>query len=317
MAEAEIDVLQGAVALDGAEEPGAGAVCPFVLKEGAMNRFAARKLALCTALLCVLTAPLLAQVPGGHEMSAPSHSAPVNASLEFDVATIKPSNPDQPGKQFMAKGHEFITINTTLNDLITFAYGVHLRQVAGGPAWMASEKFDLNGKPAGDSPPTDAQWKTMIQKLLQDRCKLAFHRESRELPVYALTVAKTGPKLAKSEAAPDSLPGMGFRGFGNMPVSNATMADFAAMMQAAVLDRPMIDRTGLQGRYDFVLRWTPDDSQFIGMRPPGTSLPGGDDPNAPPNLFTAVQEELGLKLTAIKAPVDVMVIDHVERPSAN
>jgi uncharacterized protein (TIGR03435 family) len=102
-----------------------------------------------------------------------------------------------------------------------------------------------------------------------------------------------------------------------MPVSNASMADFAAMMQGAVLDRPMIDRTGLKGRFDFVLKWTPDDSQFIGMRPPSASLAGNDRPDAPPSLFTAIQEQLGLKLESAKAAVDVLVIDHVEMPSPN
>ena len=235
----------------------------------ALSSVASHKLLLVTGFLGVIAAPITAQSAAANEATTSSLHAPANASPEFDVATIKATNPEMPGKQFMAKGHEFVTINTTLNDLITFAYGVHSRQVAGGPAWMVSEKFDLNGKSGGESQPTDAQWKSMIRKLLEDRFKLTYHREPRALPVYALTVAKGGPKLTTSEADPNGLPGIGFRGFGNMPVQNATMADFAAMMQGAVLDRPMIDRTGLKGRYDFTLKWTPDDSQFIGMRPPG------------------------------------------------
>jgi uncharacterized protein (TIGR03435 family) len=254
-------------------------------------------------------------ITSGPQVASAMSSA--DAALEFDVATIKPSNPSTPGKQFMAKGHQFITINTTLNDMITFAYGVHTREIAGGPGWMQSEKYDLDGKFAGVADPDDRQWTRMIQRLLTDRFKLTFHREPRELSVFVLTVGKDGPKLKKSEADPTSLPGIGFRGFGNMPVSNATMADFAAMMQGAVLDRPMIDRTGLSGRFDFVLQWTPDDSQFPGLRPPGATLPAGDTPGAPPDLFRAVQEQLGLKLDATKAPVEVLIIDHVERPSAN
>ena len=262
----------------------------------ALDSMTARIFLLAAALLCA-AAPLAAQ------------STPANP--EFDVATIKASNPNQPGKQFMAKGHEFVTINTTLDDLITFAYGIHTRQIAGGPAWIATDKFDLDGKSSGADQPTDAQWKRMIQKLLQDRFQLTYHREPRELSVYMLTVTRGGPKMKPSEADPNSLPGSGFRGFGNMPVFNATMADFAGMMQGLVLDRPMIDRTGLTGRYDFTLRWTPDDSQFIGMRPPGMSMPGSDSPNAPPTLYTAIEEQLGLKLEATKAPVDVLVIDRV------
>jgi uncharacterized protein (TIGR03435 family) len=261
--------------------------------------------ALATPLLC---RALHAQDPTPHARDVPS---------EFDVATVKLSNPDVPGRQFMAKGHQFLTVNTTLNDLITFAYGLNVRQVVDGPAWAASEKYDLDGKVAGDGQPNDAQWKLMIQRLLRDRFMLKFHHESRVLPVYELSLGKSGPRLAESNADPASLPGMGFRGFGNMPVSNATMRDFSAMMQGSVLDRPMIDRTGLTGRYDFVLRWTPDDSQFIGMRPPGSVIPGSDSPNAPPGLFAAIQEQLGLKLSSVKAAVDVMIVDHVEKPSAN
>lgn len=254
----------------------------------------------------------------GDAVASTGRESPVaDVSPAFDVATIKLSNPATPGRQFMAKGHEFITINTTLSDLITFAYSLNVRQIVGGPPWLASEKYDLDGKSEGSSQPTDTQWKTMIQKLLADRFKLSYHHESRELPVYVLTVGKNGPKLKRSEADPSALPGIGFRGFGNMPVHNVTMTDFAALMQGSVLDRPVIDRTGLKERYDFVLRWTPDDSQFIGMRPPGAALPGTGRPDAPPSLFTAVQEQLGLKLESTKARVDVLVIDHVEMPSAN
>jgi uncharacterized protein (TIGR03435 family) len=265
----------------------------------------------------VNTAGLTADANTTAKPSAALSPKSADVTPEFDVATIKLSNPATPGRQFMAKGHQFITINTTLNDLITFAYGLNIRQIVGGPAWLGSEKYDLDGKSEGAGQPSDAQWKLMIQKLLADRFKLRYYHESRELPVYVLSVGKSGAKLKPSEADPGALPGIGFRGFGNMPVSNATMADFAAMMQGSVLDRPMIDRTGLKGRYDFVLKWTPDDSQFIGMRPPGAALPGNDAAGAPPSLFTAIQEQLGLKVESMKAPVEVFVIDHVEMPSPN
>jgi uncharacterized protein (TIGR03435 family) len=253
----------------------------------------------------------------GTVCAQPAASRTPAAPPEFDVASIKLSDPDAPGKQFFGKGRQFLTINTTLNDLITYAYGLHTRQLAGGPAWMATEKYDLNGKSSEGEEPDDRQWKLMIRGLLADRFKLAYHRESRDLSVYVLTVGKSGPKLKPSEGDPNGLPGIGFRGFGNMPVSNATMTDFAAMMQASVLDRPMIDRTGLPGRFDFVLQWTPDDSQFIGLRSPGANQPSADNLSAPPDLFTAIQEQLGLKLEAAKVPVDVLVVDHVEHPSAN
>ena len=111
------------------------------------------------------------------------------------------------------------------------------------------------------------------------------------------------------------LPGMIFRGLGNLPVSNATFAEFAGVMQTAVLDRPVVDRTGLPGRYDFTLTWTADDSQFaqMGVRVP----PPSGDPNAPPGLFTAIQEQLGLRLEPTTAPVGALIIDRVEKPSEN
>jgi uncharacterized protein (TIGR03435 family) len=106
-----------------------------------------------------------------------------------------------------------------------------------------------------------------------------------------------------------------FRGLGDLGVRNANMADFTGLMQQAVLDRPVLDQTELTGRYDFTLVWTPDDSQFAGM---GAKIPPPtDSANAPPNLYTAIQEQIGLKLEATKAPADVMVIDHVEKPSEN
>ena len=164
--------------------------------------------------------------------------------------------------------------------------------------------------------PAARQWKGMLQKLVVERFKLTFHRDKRELSVYVLSVAKGGPKLTKSEGDPNGLPGLFFRGrLGDLGVRNANMADFTQLMQSAVLDRPVVDQTGLSGRFDFTLDWTPDDSQFAGMGakfPPPT-----DSANAPPNLYTAIQEQIGLKLEATKAPADVMVIDHVEKPSEN
>ena len=104
-------------------------------------------------------------------------------------------------------------------------------------------------------------------------------------------------------------------GLGNLPVSNATIAEFAGVMQSAVMDRPVVDKTGLTGRWDFAIRWTPDESQFggLGVRVP----PPTDDPNAPPGIFTAFTDQLGLKLDPSRAPVEVLVIDKVEKPSEN
>jgi uncharacterized protein (TIGR03435 family) len=238
-----------------------------------------------------------------------------DAPAAFEVATIRPSNPNQPGKLFTVKGRQVLTINTTLADLITFAYGLHARQIDGGPSWMTSDPYDVTGLPGAPGIPNQEQLRGMVRQLLEDRFQLAFHRETRDQSVYAIVMGEGGHKLARNDSNPQGLPSLLFRGLGMLPAVNATMADLAGVMQAAVMDRPVVDRTGLEGRYDFTIRWTPDESQFagLGVRVP----PPSDDPNAPPGLFTAFQEQLGLKLESTRAPAEVLVIDRVERPSEN
>jgi len=246
---------------------------------------------------------------------APPKPMAADAPAVFEVATIKPSIPDRPGKIFTVKGRQVITINTTTADLITFAYDLHAKQIVGGPPWMESEKYDVTGQPEGQGVPSRAQLSAMVRKLLEDRFKFTFHREKRELGVYAITVVPGGPKLTKNDTNPNGLPGLFFKGLGTLPAVNATMSDLAMAMQTAVLDRPVVDKSGLQGRWDFTLRWTPDESQFQGM---GVRVPPpSNDPDAPPGLFTAFQEQLGLKLESTRAPVEVLVVDRVEKPSEN
>ena len=244
----------------------------------------------------------------------PAMAADANPS--FEVATIKPSKPDQPGKLLTVRPNaSFGTINTTTADLINFAYDVQAKQVVNAPDWMGSEKFDIEAKPDSPGMPTDVQLKAMVRKLLADRFELKFHEDKKEMSAYVLAIAKNGPKLKKSEGDPNGLPGLFFRQLGYLTVQNATMANFVHLMQSAVLDRPVVDQTGLDGRWDFVLKWTPDESQFggMGMKVP----PPSDAADAPPPLFTAIQEQIGLKLEAGKAPVPVLVLDHLEKPSAN
>jgi uncharacterized protein (TIGR03435 family) len=238
-----------------------------------------------------------------------------DARAVFEVATIKPSNPAAQGRLFTVKGRQVITINTSLADIITMAYELHARQIVGGPSWMESDKYDITGQPEGQGLPNVTQMRAMLRALVEDRFKLKMHREKRELSAYALVVAPGGAKLTKNDSNPNGLPSLLFRGLGVLPVNNATMAEFAGVMQLAVLDRPVVDRTGLQGRYDFTLTWTPDETQFasFGVRIP----PPSNAADAPPALFTAVQEQLGLKFDSVRAPVEVLVIDHLEKPSEN
>jgi uncharacterized protein (TIGR03435 family) len=248
----------------------------------------------------------------------PPQPMPTDAKPKFDVATIKPSEPNRPGKGIGFRGREFRAMNFNVDDLIGFAYGLHTKQIVGAPDWFNTQLFDITGVPDVEGQPSMKQMNMLMENLLTERFQLKFHYEKRELPVYALTATKGGPKMTVSTASPDAGTGFGFRRLGDLSVRNMTMAEFVKWMQGGVMDKPVVDQTGLKDRYDFTLKWTPDESQFAQFRSTG-ALPAGnpEDPNAPPSLYTAIQEQLGLKLDPVKAQDDVMVVDHVERPSAN
>ena len=235
----------------------------------------------------------------------------------FDVATIKPSKPDAQGKGFGVRGRKVSTFNTTLIDLVEFAYDVQSKQIVNAPAWMETDHYDISGQPDLEGQPSHEQLKEMMQKLLTDRFKLTFHRDKKELAVFAMTVAKTGLKLKESEVTAGGLPGLffhpGAKGGLVFTIRNATMHEMVGVMQAAMLDRPVADQTGLTGRYDGDVTFTPDDSQMGGL---GAKLPPPPEgAEAPPPLFNAYPDQLGLKIEATRAPVEVLVLDHVEKPS--
>ena len=240
-----------------------------------------------------------------------------SAAPSFEVATIKPAKPEERFSLLINRSGMMNTTDTSVSDLIKFAYDLHPRQIAGGPAWVETEKYDITGKPDTPGTPNMKQLKSMVRKLLADRFQLTFHFDKKELSVYAIGVAKTGPKLTANTSNPGGLPGFGGGGRPGMRAVNATMTEFAAVLQANVLDRPVVDQTGLAAaRWDFILRWTPDPSQG----PPGAPqpvAPPAPDADAPPDLFLAMQQQLGLKLESTKAPVDVLVVDRLEKPSAN
>jgi uncharacterized protein (TIGR03435 family) len=242
-----------------------------------------------------------------------------DADPAFEVATIKPSNPDASGKYLRMPGRHLQIHNFSLVDLIGFSYGLQFKQMMGLPAWAETDKYDIDGPPDKEGRPNDAQMKAMIQKLVAERFGLKFHRDKKEMPVFALTVTKAGPKLTKSDSTSNQLEALYFNAgaAGGLVLAgkNASMADLCATLQQIVLDRPVPDQTGIQGRFDFNLTFTPDDSQMVGM--PMKLPPPPDNAEAPPPLFKAIQDQLGLKLEATKAPVEVIVIDHVERPSGN
>jgi uncharacterized protein (TIGR03435 family) len=251
------------------------------------------------------------------EPPPPPKLMPKDANPTFEVSTIKPSKPDSPGKSILVGrggANLFTTTNTTVYELIAFAYGVHPRQIAGGPSWIDADKWDISAKPDQSGMPSVTQLSKMVQKLLEDRYQLTFHREKKELSVYAIMVAKSGSKLAKSEAQ-GNLPGFGGPP-GNIGARNTTLEEFAGFLQARVLDRPVVDQTGLSGRFDLQLKYAPDAAQQA-QAGPGAPAPAPAVNTDLPDLFAAFQQQLGLKLESTKAQVDVMVIDKLTKPSEN
>ena len=258
----------------------------------------------------------LLAIAAGSSWAQPAPARP--AFDAFEVATIKPAAPE-PGRYIrMQSVHRFYAKGFTLKALVAAAFSLTPGAISGGASWTDGERYDILAATPGDIQPNSEEQMAMLRRLLRDRFHLAFHRESKELPVYALTVAKSGPKLKPSAAPAGALPELvntiypeekgGVRAV--LPARNATMVQFAAMLQRAVLDRTVLDHTGLSGTYDFDLEWTPDESQF------GGQLPRTVEPTRP-GLFSAIQEQLGLRLEATRGPVATLVIDRVEQPSEN
>ncbi len=247
-------------------------------------------------------------IPSVSELLKPMRK---DASPAFEVASIKPCEPTKFSSGFKISGRRVYAERETLRAIITFAYGVGPGQILNAPAWADTDYFNVYGQPDEPGAPSLDQMRIMYRKLLSDRFQLSCHREKKELPAYGMVVGKNGPKLARSESGLSAMPDQRVPRPGLLTERNATMAEFARTLQDFVLDRPVLDQTNLEGRFDFMLTWTPDQSQFSGRVRPT------DDPNTPPDLFTAMQEQLGLKLEATKGAVDVLIIDKVEKPSEN
>ena len=238
-----------------------------------------------------------------------------DAKPTWDVATIKPAPPDEKGKGFGGPPRHFRTGNTTLNDLIMFAYDVNSKQIAGGPAWMETDKFDIiTGEPDLPDSPNQKQVKAMLRNLMEQRFGMKFHTEKRDMQAYVLSVAKSGPKMVKNESGDHQGSSFYFTKLGNLIFRDDTMDDFCSGMQGAVFDRPVVNHTGLEGYWNGTLKWTPDETQFTVFN---AKIVPNDAADAPPPIFTAIQEQIGLKLEAQKTAVSVMVLDHVEKPSEN
>jgi uncharacterized protein (TIGR03435 family) len=242
-------------------------------------------------MLTILLTVLLAATTGYAQTEAP----------EFEVASIKPnhSGSGNSGTTF-TQGHIAIE-NRSLKSLIEEAYDVRDFSFS-GPGWLDAERFDIMAKPPDGTPSN--QYSLMLQTLLTERFKVAVHRETKTMAGYALILTKTGPKL---EPADDPKSTSTTTGRGTMRATAVSMSSFADML-GRQMNQPVQDSTGLTGIYKLKLEWTPDDS------PSGakTDLPSG------PGIFTALQEQLGLKLRAQKIQIEMVVVDSAEKtPTEN
>ena len=253
--------------------------------------------------------------------------------LTIEVASIKPNNSGQPGPRFRQLMEGFSVEGITVQLLVQMANGIQHFQIAGGPAWMRAERFDIALKVEGVTGPLPpGRLPSVLQSLLADRFQLKVHREMKEGLIYALVAGTGGPKL---EAAAGWRPQVmsGQRGYVSGTMDLTALGDALAWR----LERPVVNKTGLSGSYDIELIWTPDVGQLSGSnlppppppgppgapRPPAAGeapillpmrMPPAPDPSGP-SIFAALQEQLGLKLESTRGPVEVLVIDSVERPT--
>ena len=236
------------------------------------------------------------------------------------MATIKPTAPeDINGGRYirMQSAHRFQVKNYTVDGLIAAAYDLNPKAISGGPAWAETDHYEVIAVTPGELRPL---YDDQMRMLLNDRLNLRFHRGKKEFAIYELTAAKGGPKLEPSNAPPDEPYNVtstvhpaasGGIDYVHLPAHNATIQQFASVLQRAILDRPVVDNTMLTGRYDFDLEWTPDESQF------GGQLPLGPPDSGKPSLFTALQQRLGLKIEATRGMIETLMIDGLDKPSAN
>ena len=289
------------------------AVCGLVVALAASGSFGARKAG--------------AQQPGAQLLHPAAEPPPV-----FEVATIKPSQGNSGLTNYGIAEGRFKADNATVADLIKLAYDVRSDdQFEKGPDWTNSERFDMDAKIAEADAvalqklaPTERfnQYRLMVQSLLTDRFKLKVSTRETVLPVYAMVVARNGPKLTATAAGKQHMPWLWGGSRGELHAASVSMGFFAGWISGRgdAGGRVVVDETGLTEVYDFTLKWTPVESAASAMGGAATNAAAANAPGTDqggPSLLTALNEQLGLKLESTKAPVQVLVIDHVERPSQN
>lgn len=262
------------------------------------NDFRPRTALFCFILLVETTA--LAQT-GSSAQNPPAN----NTGAVIEVAVVRPHPPAVVHNNFRFSKNRFILEDQPMMKLIAYAYSLNPHQIVGAPGWVSDDHYDLSGTTNLTTDATVPQQQQLIRQLLKERFGLQFHRESRDMSAYALEVVKGQPKLTPA-AHPNAQPFEWTDGHDWERTQNFTsysMNDFI-LLQQLFMDRPLVDQTGLTGRYDFKLTFSYGNS-------PDTNA------DAPPTIFTAIQEQLGLKFEPVKAPVDAFVIDHIERPTPN
>jgi bla regulator protein blaR1 len=250
---------------------------------------------------------------------AQDESTPVPA---FEVATIKPTKDVGGGFQFFFTPNGISIKGVRMQMLLRKAFGVENDRIFGAPGWVRSDRYDIEAKVAeSDAPKLDNltfdQRESMLRTLLANRFNLKVHHETRELPAYVLAIAKGGPKLKVSK--PDNPDAQTTMGRGKVEAQGLSLENLIEFLSQQ-LGRTILDKTGLTGTYDFALHWTPDDAPPQIAAGAESGQPGNDgapQTNTSPSLVTALEEQLGLKLESQKGPVDVIVVDHVDRPSEN
>ena len=275
-------------------------------------------------------------------LAASAQSAGSPPSPSFEVASIKPNRSRSLAGSSGWHGDTFTAKNLSTISLIEYAFNVKRFQLSSGPTWINTASYDIDAKldesvatslQTLSSSQREEQIRMMVQALLADRFKLKVRHETRELPVYALVVAKHGPKLSElrpgdiSHNGPKGQDGRTYAGplitvdlgYTQIRGAGSSMASLAELLTQH-LGRTVLNRTGLKGTYDYTLRWTRDEYQngIVGLAAGEQELkPQTENDSSPPPIFTAVQEQLGLKLESTKGPVEVLIIDHIERPSEN
>jgi uncharacterized protein (TIGR03435 family) len=282
----------------------------------ALQRFGSRRKAVdYSALTATLTLLATGLAPAPFLVAQASSNA--NTALEFEVASIKPSHPGSldGGIRPAPGGRRYLASSVSLQLLIQVAYSVKAEQISGGPGWMASDRWDMNAE--ADRPSSSEELHMMLRNLLKERFKLDLRHDTKDLPAYILSIDKGGPKMKEHPAANGGEPWIDQKfdqeGF-HFTATSVPMSYFAWRL-SMMMDRPILDRTAIHGSYDFELLWSPE--TLPGVRE-GATLNGvriGE--TSAPDIYAAVRQQLGLKLEAQKAPVQILVVVHTEKPAEN